>query len=1382
MKNNSNNKKIVLFSILMIILISNVNAEEIENLYLNIDSYNAENDQFNLNALDSNLQTNSDKINLNLEYLTENDGITDQNSAIDFTIKNSSLNENVNYEYLCTRWEVYAIEFEESTTVCYGNENCCNFVSLVPTRSNWNEDFYLTFGLYGASESNVVSAQIIHVNYNLDVENPYTDIYYSNWKSLSAIFNDNLEQISIEDVMEKIENLRNSDNKIKNIEIKDESGNEIDNLETNDDLDLVFNVTDKDNSNTFTTKSSQGQIIIEINDFKSEDADWNNTEKIEIKTENIELESSLENNGIEAKKIITIEQVDEFLKEDEYFGTIELTVNEEFNKVIYCPDDTINTCRALELCSNGFEGIECYKQENELLTIFVPHFSSIIIALDNSVLNISIDSPDNSTSLATGENVYLNFTTNLSITANYSLDNGQIIDLANGTSFSTLLNGSLGYGVLTNGNHDLQINVKDALGNTAIVNYSFSVNDNTAPGITINTTNNSALSATYFTLPINFSSNEYANISYRINNNDYSDFIDLGDSRAEVINLTVVDGENNLTINVTDFHLNSNLYFFTFNFTEIGTCSDARQNGDETGIDCGGSCDACVAFNVSTDKTSYNLTDTVRITIQYRANSVVNFTVRRQGDVSYRRTLPTLSFNGVASETIENTSNAGNYTINATMYYLNISESKNHTFEVLAPSSNPLSVTISANATTIDEGGSVSFSATISGNTGSVTYRWDFENDGTIDSNDAAPTKTYSSNGTYIVNLTISDTLWNQTDIETITVRKLHNITFFVRDNSTLDAINDAKVKFNDITKNTSSDGKVLFTVNEDQHSVKVTKQGYKTFSKNIDVTKNEEILVNLTEKDETSPQISLISPENDEVIATENVTFKYIATDKSDMTCRLYYGFSESTLSSIKAVNNSVKSNIESKFEVKNLVNGTYQWKVDCIDRESNLNSSAISKFVFNEGAVLNELSVDLDEQDKSTGRIVTQIKEVIESLGELDTKEKETAEAMQLKKILEKAIISIERANRDLHSLKWRRLNDTELKEETQRILDRIENVKKTTPKSFEVVESTEFVKYPNNEDIAEAVSILLNQTNLKFSKKDLKNLIEKNQKLQSLITVTTNARILNMEYLSGNKNTITLIQKTIRSSGNLSNVKYYEIIPKDIAKDLNETELLFDYEIIEKDPVVEIDINKIKGYAYYIKKKVSLEAVEKTKSVLLSKDLKLEKKSFVTGLAIVDNLTSRLVETSDKRLIIEIIIIIMLAAIYLVYSFGGFERLSAMANGKEIKEINTLITSALEEIKNNNYENASSKYKEINSKFNKLEKKKKDQIKSFVVELANKVNLLFINKLADEAMNNIKLNKKIAISNYQKIQSLYKIFPKEYKAEVLKKCLMLHKELNS
>ena len=133
--------------------------------------------------------------------------------------------------------------------------------------------------------------------------------------------------------------------------------------------------------------------------------------------------------------------------------------------------------------------------------------------------------------------------------------------------------------------------------------------------------------------------------------------------------------------------------------------------------------------------------------------------------------------------------------------------------------------------------------------------------------------------------------------------------------------------------------------------------------------------------------------------------------------------------------------------------------------------------------------------------------------------------------------------------------------------------------------------------------------------------------------------------------------------------------------------------------------------------------------------------------------------------------------------MFSFGGIEKFKHVFESKEIKEINILINSALDDIKNNNYEKASSKYKEVNSKFNKLEKKKKDLVKSSVIELVNKVNMLYINKLVNEANNFIwSDDKKNALSVYLKIQSLYKIIQKNYKAEVSKKCLELHKKISA
>ena len=48
----------------------------------------------------------------------------------------------------------------------------------------------MTYGLYGSSFDNKISAQVLYVDYNLSLENPYSEIYYSNWEELPAKFYD----------------------------------------------------------------------------------------------------------------------------------------------------------------------------------------------------------------------------------------------------------------------------------------------------------------------------------------------------------------------------------------------------------------------------------------------------------------------------------------------------------------------------------------------------------------------------------------------------------------------------------------------------------------------------------------------------------------------------------------------------------------------------------------------------------------------------------------------------------------------------------------------------------------------------------------------------------------------------------------------------------------------------------------------------------------------------------------------------------------------------------------------------------------------------------------------------------------------------------------
>ncbi|MBI2649719.1 hypothetical protein HYX04_00220, partial [Candidatus Woesearchaeota archaeon] len=121
-------------------------------------------------------------------YDINDDGYEPTTGVIDLTVENSQFSWDANDSNLCTRWDVYSAEDGESTTVCYGSEKCCAFVGLGPSKDRWNEVFYSTYGLYGATLNNVVSAQVIYVDYGVRNEKPYVEIYYSPWQNLSASY------------------------------------------------------------------------------------------------------------------------------------------------------------------------------------------------------------------------------------------------------------------------------------------------------------------------------------------------------------------------------------------------------------------------------------------------------------------------------------------------------------------------------------------------------------------------------------------------------------------------------------------------------------------------------------------------------------------------------------------------------------------------------------------------------------------------------------------------------------------------------------------------------------------------------------------------------------------------------------------------------------------------------------------------------------------------------------------------------------------------------------------------------------------------------------------------------------------------------------------
>jgi len=139
-------------------------------------------------------------IDINLEYGdnefydANNDGVEKVEGIIDFSVVSSSFNWDTDESKLCTRYEIFSVENQESSFACFGNNNCCNFVDLESSRNLWNESLFLSFGSYGSTSDNIIFSQILHVDYNLSLESPFTDIVYSSWNNKTAKFVEGLIQ------------------------------------------------------------------------------------------------------------------------------------------------------------------------------------------------------------------------------------------------------------------------------------------------------------------------------------------------------------------------------------------------------------------------------------------------------------------------------------------------------------------------------------------------------------------------------------------------------------------------------------------------------------------------------------------------------------------------------------------------------------------------------------------------------------------------------------------------------------------------------------------------------------------------------------------------------------------------------------------------------------------------------------------------------------------------------------------------------------------------------------------------------------------------------------------------------------------------------------
>ena len=126
--------------------------------------------------------------NKNTVYDANDNGEESINGVVDLSVAGTKFGWEADESKLCTRWEVYNAEEGILTALCNGNSDCCGFLELLPTKSNWSEIYYSTYGKDGAGYGNKVAAQVLHYDVNLSPDNPKSEIYNSEWGNLSVKF------------------------------------------------------------------------------------------------------------------------------------------------------------------------------------------------------------------------------------------------------------------------------------------------------------------------------------------------------------------------------------------------------------------------------------------------------------------------------------------------------------------------------------------------------------------------------------------------------------------------------------------------------------------------------------------------------------------------------------------------------------------------------------------------------------------------------------------------------------------------------------------------------------------------------------------------------------------------------------------------------------------------------------------------------------------------------------------------------------------------------------------------------------------------------------------------------------------------------------------
>ncbi len=506
-----------------------------------------------------------------------------------------------------------------------------------------------------------------------------------------------------------------------------------------------------------------------------------------------------------------------------------------------------------------------------------------------------------------------------------------------------------------------------------------------------------------------------------------------------------------------------------------------------------------LSVSLAADRTSYKVGQTALIIVSATASADTYMTVEMPDNRTFIYSYSNASYPRSVSLALNR---SGTYTARALTYMGLFTTQDTLSFQV----ESDLDAEIDANETSIQAKDSVKFDADVSGGIPPYTYRWDFD-DGTT-SDLKSPVHAFNADRTHDVVLKVTDSAGNSiSSTERIKVQTKFRVVIKVTDDAGT-ALKYADVEIGDDEERTNTSGQVEFMLSNKTYELDISHKNFTSLSGILKVNSSH-ILSYRLEKDQSAvfPEVSLISPKDKEELQG-GVKFSFSFKDNSEAVCTLYTSGSERWWTQEKKFSKASGSQLthEKSYDDE----ATYLWKVSCIDTDGNEGWSQESSFKIVKPAVPEET--------------FTEVQDIYDQMADLDTyspDQKRLAQLLGLDVRMKGAKFELDKANRDLFNLRYRK-DIADVYQEQQEIMQRIDSIKDTTPRLISIIDKTEYVKYIGDDDAKVLLEAYIDQTGQDSS------LVGWNIELQKKATISVEAYTVELEHISGRKERRTVIYK--------------------------------------------------------------------------------------------------------------------------------------------------------------------------------------------------------------------------------------------------------------